>query len=160
MTLSILSVNTILLGASSPVIYILHQGTHYNYVIMSAMASQVTSLTVVYSTVYSRRRSKKTSKLCVTGPCTGNSPVTGEWIHRWPANSQHKGPVTRKIFPIDDVIMYMKIIPAKNNANDRWTRYRIFDYQEEPRRDSETGPVNLTLDSCTCYTRIIAWYQW
>ena len=44
-----------------------------------------------------RRRSKKTSKLRVTGLCEGNS--TG------PANSPHKGPVTRKMFPFDDVIM-------------------------------------------------------
>ena len=50
-----------------------------NDVIMSAMASQITNLTIVYSTVYSRRRSKKTSKLRVTGPCEGNSPVTGEF---------------------------------------------------------------------------------
>ena len=26
-------------------------------------------------------------------------------IHRWPVNSSHKGPVTRKMFPLDDVIM-------------------------------------------------------
>ena len=44
-----------------------------------------------------RRRSKKTSKLCVTGLCAGNSPVTGEF----PA----QGPVTRKMFPFGDVIM-------------------------------------------------------
>ena len=42
-----------------------------------------------------RRRSKKTSKLRVTGLCAGNSPV----------NSLHKWPVTRKMFPFDDVIM-------------------------------------------------------
>ena len=49
-----------------------------------------------------RRRSKKTSKLRVTGLCVGNSPG--------PVNSPHKGPVTRKMFPFDDVIMqyYMK----------------------------------------------------
>ena len=45
----------------------------------------------------SRRRSKKTSKIRVTGLCVGNSPG--------PVNSPHKGPVTRKIFPFDDVIM-------------------------------------------------------
>ena len=45
-----------------------------------------------------RRRSKKTSKLRVTGLCVGNSPG--------PVNSPHKGPVTRKMFPFDDVIMY------------------------------------------------------
>ena len=44
-----------------------------------------------------RRRSKKTSRLRVTGLCTGN--------HRWPVNSPHKWPVTRKMFPFDDVIM-------------------------------------------------------
>ena len=46
-----------------------------------------------------RRRSKKTSKLRVTGLCVGNSPG--------PVNSPHKGPVTRKMFPFDDVIMYL-----------------------------------------------------
>ena len=44
-----------------------------------------------------RRRSKKTSKLCVTGLCVGKSPG--------PVNSPHKGPVTRKMFLFDDVIM-------------------------------------------------------
>ena len=44
-----------------------------------------------------RRRSKETSKLRVTGLCVGNSPG--------PVNSPHKGPVTRKMFPFDDVIM-------------------------------------------------------
>ena len=66
---------------------------HYNDGIISAMASQITSLTIVYS----RRRSKKTSKLSVTGLFWG--------IHRWPMNCPHKGPVTRKMFPFDDVIM-------------------------------------------------------
>ena len=53
--------------------------SHYNDVIMSAMASWITSPTIVYSTVYSRRWSKKTSKFRVTGLCEGNSPVTGEF---------------------------------------------------------------------------------
>ena len=44
-----------------------------------------------------RRRSKKASKLRITWPC-----VRG--IHRWP-DSLHKGPVMRKIFPFDDVVM-------------------------------------------------------
>ena len=44
-----------------------------------------------------RSRSKKISKLRVTGLCVGNSPG--------PVNSPHKGPVTRKMFPFDDVIM-------------------------------------------------------
>ena len=44
-----------------------------------------------------RGRSKKTSKFRVTGLCVGNSPG--------PVNSPHKGPVTRKMLPFDDVIM-------------------------------------------------------
>ena len=45
---------------------------------MGAMASQITSLTIVYSTVYSGADKKKTSKLRVTGLCAGNLPVTAE----------------------------------------------------------------------------------
>ena len=54
---------------------------------MSEMASQITSLTIVYSTVYSRRRSKKTSKFRVTGLCAGNSPVTGEFPAQMASNA-------------------------------------------------------------------------
>ena len=46
--------------------------SHYNDVIMSMMASQITSLTIVYSTRLFRRRSKKTSKLRVAGLFVGN----------------------------------------------------------------------------------------
>ena len=64
---------------------------------MSAMASQITSLTIVYSTVYlgadQRKHQSSASLAFVSG------------IHRWPVNSPHKGPVTQKIVPFDDVIM-------------------------------------------------------
>ena len=56
-----------------------------------------------------RRRSKKTSKLCFTGLCVGNSPV--------PVNSPHKGPVTRKMFPFDHVIMVSNCNNLKNTTN-------------------------------------------
>ena len=48
-----------------------------------------------------RRRSKKTSKLRVTGLCVG--------IHRWPVNSPHKWLVTRKMFPFNDVFIGIKL---------------------------------------------------
>ena len=68
---------------------------------MSAMVSQITSLTIVYSTVYSgadqRRHQSSASLAFVRG------------IHRWPVNSPHKGPVTRKMFPFDDVIVISNI---------------------------------------------------
>ena len=59
-----------------------------------------------------RRTSKKTSKLRVTGLCAVNSPVTGEFQHKWL--------VTWKMFPFDDVIMltkYTKLI-QKNVGKD------------------------------------------
>ena len=70
---------------------------NYNDVIMGAMASQITSLTIVYSTVYSgvdqRKHQSSASLAFVRG------------IHRWPVNSLHKWTVTRKMFPFDDISM-------------------------------------------------------
>ena len=37
-------------------------------------------------------------------------------IHRWPVNSPHKWPVTRNIFPFDDVIMQPKDHPSRCNS--------------------------------------------
>ena len=54
-----------------------------------------------------RRRSRKTSKLRVTGRCAGNSPVTGEF--------PPKRPITRKMFPFDDVIM---VLGTRHKFND------------------------------------------
>ena len=72
---------------------------------------QITGVSIVYSTVCSDADKKKTSKLHVTGLCERNSP-------RWLMKSPHKGPVTRKIFPFDDVIMdscLLHIISMKAN---------------------------------------------
>ena len=80
---------------------------HYHDVLMSAMASQITSLAIVYSTVYSaadQRKHQSSASL---------SFVRG--IHRWPMNSLHKGPVTRKTFPFDDVIMYSVLLICRGN---------------------------------------------
>ena len=63
---------------------------------MGAMTSQVTSLTIVYSTVYSGADQRK-HQFHVTGFCAENSLMAGEL----PA----QGPVTRKMFPFDNVIM-------------------------------------------------------
>ena len=55
---------------------------------MDPIVSQIT-LTIVYSTVYSSRRSKKTSKPRVTGLCEGNSPVTGEFPAQRASNTEN-----------------------------------------------------------------------
>ena len=62
-----------------------------------AMASQITSLTIVYSSFYSGANQRKHQSSASLAFVRG--------IHRWPVNSPHKGPVTRKMFPFGDVIM-------------------------------------------------------
>ena len=77
---------------------------------MGTMASQITSLTIVYSTVYSgtyqRKHQSSASLAFVRG------------IHPGPVNSLHKGPVTRKMFPFDDVIM---INVSESHVRQLWT---------------------------------------
>ena len=77
--------------------YRIHVGgiIHYSDVIMGATASQITSLLIVYSTVYSGADQRKHQNSASLDFERG--------IHRWPVNSPHKGPVTRKMFPFDDV---------------------------------------------------------
>ena len=76
---------------------------HYDDVIMGAMASQITSLMTVYSTVYSdadqRKHQSSASLAFVRG------------IHRGPVNSPHKWTKTRKMFlrqhpKFDTFVMY------------------------------------------------------
>ena len=56
---------------------------------MGAMASQITILVIVNSTVYSGADQRKTSKLRVTGLCAGNSPVTGEFPAQMASNAEN-----------------------------------------------------------------------
>ena len=77
---------------------VLHKGTlsiwnershhRYNDVIMTTIASQITSLTIVYSAVY-LGTDEKTWKLCVTGLCAANSPATGEFPAQWASNAEN-----------------------------------------------------------------------
>ena len=81
---------------------------HYNDAIMDPRASQITSLTIIYSTAYSgadqRNHQSSASLTFVRG------------IHRWPVNSPHKWPVTRKMFSCDDFFMN-EINSSSNNAS-------------------------------------------
>ena len=61
------------------------------------MASQITNVSIVYSTVClgpDRRKHQSSASRAFVGE-----------IHQWPVNSLHNGPVTRKMFSFDDVIM-------------------------------------------------------
>ena len=95
------------------VFHVFNSNLPYNDVIMSLVASQITSLTIVYSTVYSgadqRKHQSSTSLAFVWG------------IHRWPVNSPHKRPVARKMLPFDNVIMC-------TSFNDRVLVYSIYRY--------------------------------
>ena len=82
---------------------------HYNDVIKETMASQITSLTTAYSTVYSdadqRKHQSPTSLAFVRG------------IHRWPVNSPHKWPVTRKYFHLMTSSCWIHPAPDMLNAS-------------------------------------------
>ena len=71
---------------------------HYYDVILGAIESQITSLAIVYSTVYSSANQRKHQSSASLAFVRG--------IHRRPVNSPLKWPVTRKMFPFDDVIMH------------------------------------------------------
>ena len=70
---------------------------YYSGVIMGAIVSQITGAPIVYSTVCSAADKRKHQ--------SSASLVFVRGIHRGPVNSPHKGPVMRKMFPFDDVIM-------------------------------------------------------
>ena len=64
---------------------------------MAVLASQITSLVIVFSTVYPDADQRKLQSSASLAFVRG--------IHRGPVNSPHRGPVTRKMFSFDDVIM-------------------------------------------------------
>ena len=72
----------------------------YSDVIMGALASQITSLTIVYSIVYSNTDQRKHQSSASLAFVRG--------IHRGPVNSPHKWPVARKMFPFDDDITWKR----------------------------------------------------
>ena len=72
--------------------------SHYSDVIMGTMASHITGLTIVYSTIYSGADQEN-----IKAP--RHWPLRG--LHRWLGYSPHKWPVTRKMFSFDDVIELM-----------------------------------------------------
>ena len=71
---------------------------------MGTVASQITSLAIVYTAVYSDADQSKHQS---------SASLAFVWgIHRGPVNSPHKWPVTRKMLPFDDVIMENLLLDA------------------------------------------------
>ena len=82
---------------------------HYNDVIMGGIASQITSLMIVYSVVYSdadKRKHQSSASLAFV-----------RVIHRGPVNYPYKWPVTPKMFPFDDVIMELESLLDSKTAS-------------------------------------------
>ena len=94
---------------------------HYDDVIMGTIASQITSLAIVYSTVYlgadQRKHQSSASLAFVRG------------FHRGPVNSPHKWPVTRIIFPFDDVIMTTIYTGQRRQRNELHNLVKFCDYK-------------------------------
>ena len=92
------------------------KASHYDDVIMTMLASQITSLTVVYSIVYSGVNQRKHQS-------SGSLAFVRE-IHRGSVNFPHKWPVTRKMFPFDDVIMIWTNVELGTRASTGHQRRR------------------------------------
>ena len=103
--------------------------SHYSDVIMGTMASQITSLTIVYSIVYSGTAQRKHQSSASLAFVRG--------IHRSPVNSPHKWPVTRKKFPFDDVIMSLTI-PTTNRLS------MYIEWYNTTRQDNDKTLVRLS----------------
>ena len=90
---------------------VLCQSHDYSDVIMGVMASQITGVSIVCSAVCSgadqRKHQSSASLAFVRG------------IHRWPVDSPHKGLVTRKMFPFNDVIVASELSRKKTDEIER-----------------------------------------
>ena len=86
--------------------------THYSDVTMGQMESQITSLTIVYSTVYSGAEQRKLQSSVSLAFMWG--------IHRSPVNSPHKWPVMREMFPFDNATMGYRKVSWNCDSQRKW----------------------------------------
>ena len=77
---------------------------------MDAMAPQITNLAIVYLNVYSGADQRKYQSSASLASVRG--------IHRWPVHSSLKWPVTRKMFPFDDVTMLPAFSKLSSSASE------------------------------------------
>ena len=96
---------------------------------MGAVASQITSLTIVYSTVYSdadqRKHQSSASLAFVRG------------IHRGPVNSPHKWPVTPYILETCTCKKVQNRKRRLERSDNRGWRYRILNYQTKQNKTNK-----------------------
>ena len=125
----------------------LYQTYHYNDAIMGAVASQITSLTIVYSTVDSDADQRKHQS---------SASLAFVWgIHRGPMNSPHKWPVTRKMFSFDDIILRSTVI-----FSTVWTDLsivQIMNVKVTNRMMNRDGSRMVWCNLCFNYWNLIKW---
>ena len=122
---------------------------HYNDVIMSSMASQITGDSIVYSAVCSGADQRKHQ--------SSASLAYGRGVHRWP--------VTRKMFPFEDVIILFHATYEMNKIVDEKPAFltyctvqagvkTIWDYQYKNKLFLKDWCIYITV-----FTRVMAWHQ-
>ena len=126
---------------------------HYNDVIMSTVASQSTSLTIVLF----RRRSKKASKLRVTGLCEGNSPETGEFPAQKASNAE--------MLPFDDVTMVFTVYYWRSSRKSSRDQSGMRPANERRRYIVYYGLYIMSFWPCYCFDYIhwlllFCWRTW
>ena len=110
-----------------------HDLINHSDVIMSAMASLITGVSIVSLIVCSgadqRNHQRSASLAFVRG------------IHRWPVESFHQGPVMREMLPFDDVIMFYSA--AMCNPSCGWVIVASHYRMQEPQHDFGFDLANL-----------------
>ena len=111
---------------------------------MSPMASQITGVSIVCSAVCSgadqRKHQSSASMTFIRG------------IHRWPVNSPHKGPITRKMFTFDDIIMLFgtfQDIMSLNYLNNE-TTIDMSAFHEHPELEIQHSDVRIAEKQYPC----------
>ena len=96
-----------------------HHHYHCNDVIMSTVTSQITSVSTVYSNVYSGTDQNKHQS---------SASLAFAWgIYWWSVNCPHKWPVTRKMFPFDDIMLIVLVTSTAvaKQPLDQWFKKNI-----------------------------------
>ena len=116
---------------------------------MGGMASQITSLTIVYSTVYSgadQRKHQSPASLAFV-----------RWIHRGLVNSPHKWPVTRKLSPFDDVIMHG--VYARHPTTNSYS-YGTCNEGAIGKTEAILSSMGANINQTLCITQAVLFRRW
>ena len=101
---------------------------------MSAMTSQISGVSIVCSTVCASTDQRKYQSPGALAFVRG--------IHVWPVDSPHKGPVTRKMFPFDNVMMYHHLLSCHPRHVNRFAQHRPV--TQNATKGKKVGPIMLS----------------